>query len=197
MQVVSNTGPLLHLREIGELKLLSHVGILFIPRAVQVEMGYNDPIWLRNRPSWISEHPLIGTAQQEADTWYRAGLLDPGEAEAIALARQLQADWFLTDDSAARVIAQDLKLEVHGSLGIVLWAAARGHLNCTETEDRLDRLNRSSLWLSSRVLAEAKAAVEQFFHQIPPRTETHRHRLDRITTKIHALQRALHAYNLL
>ena len=163
MQVVSNTGPLLHLREIGALELLSHVGTLFIPKAVQVEMEYHVPTWPTDRPSWISEHPLTDVAQQEAHSWYQAGLLDPGEAEAIALARQLNPDWFLTDDSAARVIAQKHELEVHGSLGIVLWAAAKGHLNRAETEDLLDRLYRSSLWLSSRVLVEAKAAVEQLF----------------------------------
>lgn len=169
MQVVSNTGPLLHLREIGALSLLSQVGTLYIPKAVQVEIGYHDPDWSIDRPSWISEHLLTDTAQQEANSWYQAGVLDPGEAEAIALARQLHADWFLTDDSAARVIAQELTLEVHGSLGMILWAAAKGYLNRTETEDRLDRLNRSSLWLSSRILAEAKAAVEQLFPSDPTR----------------------------
>jgi len=62
MQVVSNTGPLLHLREIGELKLLSHVGRLSIPRAVQVEVGYNDPTWLKYRPPFI--WPLAGIRQR-------------------------------------------------------------------------------------------------------------------------------------
>jgi predicted nucleic acid-binding protein len=59
---------------------------------------------------------------------FRVGLLDAGQAEAIALARQLKANWFLTDDTAARVLSASFGLEVHGSLGIVLCAAAMRHL---------------------------------------------------------------------
>ncbi len=46
--------------------------------------------------------------------------LGAGEAEAIALARSLHADWLLTDDAEARVVAQLAGLEVHGSLGVLL-----------------------------------------------------------------------------
>lgn len=87
--------------------------------------------------------------------------MDAGEAEAIALARQVQADWFLTDDAAARLFARALGLEVHGSLGIVLWAAAVGHLNRTAAETALNHLARSSLWVSAKVLAEARSALDQ------------------------------------
>jgi predicted nucleic acid-binding protein len=89
------------------------------------------------------------------------GLLDAGEAEAMALARQLSAHWFLTDDAAARVLAASLALEVHGSLGIVLWAATIRHLSRGEAESALDRLARSSLWISAGVLAEARAALDR------------------------------------
>jgi len=88
-------------------------------------------------------------------------LLDLGEAEAIALAHQIQADWLLTDDAAARLFAQALGLEVHGSVGVVLWAAVQGYLRRQQAEDVLDRLAQSSLWISPRVLAEAKAALQQ------------------------------------
>jgi predicted nucleic acid-binding protein len=89
--------------------------------------------------------------------------LEAGEAEAIALARQLSAAWFLTDDAAARVFAAALGLEVHGSLGVVLWAAARKHLSHEEAAAALDRLAHSSLWISAQVLAEARAALERLF----------------------------------
>ena len=36
---------------------------------------------------------------------YNSGLLDIGETEAIILAQRLNADWFLTDDTSARVFA--------------------------------------------------------------------------------------------
>ena len=89
--------------------------------------------------------------------------MEAGEAEAIALACQLSAAWFLTDDAAARVFAASLGLEVHGSLGLVLWAAARKHLGHEEAAAALDRLAHSSLWISARVLAEAQAALDRLF----------------------------------
>jgi predicted nucleic acid-binding protein len=69
----------------------------------------------------------------------------------------------LTDDAAARLLAQNLGLEVHGSLGIVLWAAAVGHRNRTDSEITLERLASSSLWLSPKILAEARTALDQLF----------------------------------
>lgn len=81
--------------------------------------------------------------------------------EYVALA--LDAKWLLTDDAAARLFAEALGLEAHGFLGVVLWAAATGQLGRAETETTLDNLAKSSVWVSARVLNEAKAAVAEIF----------------------------------
>jgi predicted nucleic acid-binding protein len=114
-------------------------------------------------PEWITTDTLAAPYASEAAAWQQAGLLDAGEAEAIALVRQIRADWLLTDDAAARLFAEELGLEVHGSLGVVLWAAALGHMVRTEAEQILTRLAASSLWISSRVLVEARAALDEIF----------------------------------
>ena len=106
---------------------------------------------------------LTASYKIEAEAWQQAGLLESGEAEAVSLARQVKAHWLLTDDAAARLFAQTLGIEVHGSVGIVLWAAATGRLTRADTEAALDRLAQSSLWVSHKVLAEAKAALNQLF----------------------------------
>jgi predicted nucleic acid-binding protein len=72
---------------------------------------------------WLVTRTLDQPHDAEARDWHRAGLLHLGEAEAMALARQERADWFLTDDSAARVLAEQVAVEVHGSLGVLLWGA--------------------------------------------------------------------------
>jgi predicted nucleic acid-binding protein len=51
-------------------------------------------------------------------------------------------------------------MEVHGSLGIILWNAAKGYLSREETESALKRLEATSLWLSERVRREARQALE-------------------------------------
>jgi predicted nucleic acid-binding protein len=162
-RIVSNTGPLLHLNEAQALKLLSLAGEVHIPPGVEVELMYHLPGW--QNPAWLTIHTLKEPHTVEAITWQQAGLLDEGEAEAIALAQQLKADWFLTDDAAARLLAQALGLEVHGSLGVVLWAAAINHLDRPEAEAILKQLAQSSLWISARVLAEAMFALDQLFQK--------------------------------
>ena len=111
-----DTSALLHLTEAEALPLLSRMGEVSVPRAVDLEMTQHSPLWQSEKPPWIQVHSLTASALREATAWRQAGLLDAGEAEAIALARHMKAQWLLTDDAAARLFAQSLGIEVHGSL---------------------------------------------------------------------------------
>ncbi|MBI1747815.1 MAG: hypothetical protein HYR55_14675 [Acidobacteria bacterium] len=119
-RVVSDTGPILHLGEAQVLPLLQPTGDVLIPKAVDLELSRYQAAWLSERRPWIQVLELVASYDGEAVQWQQAELLHRGEAEAVALARQIAADWLLTDDAAARLFAQSLDLEVHGSLGIVL-----------------------------------------------------------------------------
>lgn len=163
MRIVCDTGPLLHLFEAESLALLGRAGQVHIPPSVQSELLAHEPRWAAERPAWVEIVRLAPESAEEALSWTRSGLLDRGEAEALALSVELSADWFLTDDTAARVFAQSQGQEVHGSLGVILWAAATGALALTEAKAALASLARSSLWLSSRVLGEAEAALAKIF----------------------------------
>ena len=159
--VVSDTGPLLHLTEADAFALVRLAGDLHIPPQVNAELAYLLSDW--ESPAWLKMAALAALHAAEAAAWQQSGLLDPGEAEAIVLARQLKADWLLTDDAAARLFAAQLGLEVHGSLGIVLWAAAVGHLDRDQADQMLARLAASSLWISNKILAEARSALDEIF----------------------------------
>lgn len=160
-RVVCNTGPLLHLGEAQGRDLLDLTGEIHVPQAVDTELSLLDEEWARGRPSWAHVDALVSPYLEEAVLWCRSGILDLGEAEAVALAQQLDADWLLTDDAAARVFAQTKDLEAHGSLGIVLWSVAVGCLQRDEGEMILDRLAQTSLWISKAVVAEAKEALKK------------------------------------
>jgi len=151
----------LHLSEARALDLLEHLGEIHIPATVDTEIRRYLVDWPIQRPAWIIIDTLAPAVESAAAGWMQAGLLHAGEAAAIALAQQLSADWLLTDDAAARLFAGALRLEVHGSLGVVLWSAANGYLNQADAEDCLNRLSQSSLWVSPGVLAAAKAALDQ------------------------------------
>lgn len=161
MLVVSNTGPLLHLGEVQRRDLLNLIGEIHIPQAVDAELSLLDEEWAHGRPSWVRVDTLASSYLEEAVLWHRSGILDSGEAEATALAQQLDADWLLTDDAAARVFAQTKDLEAHGSLGIVLWSVAVGYLQRDKGEMILDHLAQTSLWISNAVLVEAKEALRK------------------------------------
>jgi predicted nucleic acid-binding protein len=161
--VVCDTGPILHLREADCLSILQAAGSILIPPAVDAEMARLDRLWADERPAWIQTTPLDSAHLDDARSWLQAGLLDPGEAQALALAAQISADWLLTDDASARTLAEHQGFEVHGSIGIVLWGAAAGHLDRLEAEKTLEALSRSSLWVSARVLSEASRALERIF----------------------------------
>jgi predicted nucleic acid-binding protein len=161
--IVSNTGPLLHLHEAQALTLLSLAGSTYIPPSVETEVKLHLPGW--QRPTWLVVTQLEQMSGEKSTAWQRLGVLDSGEADALSLAQQLGADWFLTDDTAARLLAQSLDIEVHGSLGVVLWAAATQHLTYNEAKATLNQLAQSSLWLSAKIYAEANEALNTLFDQ--------------------------------
>ena len=161
---VADTGPILHLHEAGAFQLLRLLGAATIPPLVLTELRTHAPaLWLDVLPEWLTVQALSPQAQQRALGWQQAGLLHGGEAEALSLALELAPDWFLTDDAAARLQAESLGVETHGSLGIVLGAAAHRLVGMAEAEAHLAALERSSLWMSPRVRAAAHAALKRVF----------------------------------
>jgi predicted nucleic acid-binding protein len=162
--IVCDTGPLIHLSEAQAIHLLNEVGDILIPPAVATELKRTLSKW--KLPDWIQIQPLDVQSNAQAKTWIQKKLVDPGEAEAIGLALQKHSDWLLTDDARARQFAEGLGLEAHGSLGMLLWATASGHVESREQAYHLlNGLKRSSLWISERVLDEAAKAIDQLISE--------------------------------
>jgi predicted nucleic acid-binding protein len=77
------------------------------------------------------------------------------EIEALATMASVPEALFLTDDAAARLVAEQLGYRVHGSLGILLRAMRRGQLTGAEVLARLRAIpQRSSLYISPALLQE-------------------------------------------
>ncbi|MBW8050173.1 MAG: hypothetical protein FVQ77_07520 [Cytophagales bacterium] len=161
--VVCDTGPVLHLKQSNLLWLLKKAGKILIPLKVNEELQYLDKSWLDQKPSWIIVNTLIKEDSDEASLLLNSGLLDAGESEAVILAKRVKALWFLTDDSAARIFANSIDLEVHGSLGIVLWGTAVGHLNYNEARSAIYQLERSTLWMSQTIIDKAYKSLKDIF----------------------------------
>lgn len=162
-RIASNTGPILHLLEIGALDLLREAGEVCVPPVVQEELRRGVVDMPSQPPEWIKIREVDGPHAALLEPWLGTDAIHPGEAAALALAKQIQADWFLTDDAAARLVGRTLGLEVHGTLGVLLWAAATHQVDRDDAHTFLDRLTRSSLWMSPRILAEARSALQSIY----------------------------------
>jgi predicted nucleic acid-binding protein len=163
-RLVADTGPLLHLHEAGALHLIPLIGETLIAPLVLSELHIHAPgLWPGELPHWAGVKDLSVPDQQRATEWQSAGLLHGGEAQALALALEHKPDWFLTDDAGARLMAESFGIETRGSIGIILWAAATRLVARTEAESLLTALEKSSLWMSPRVRAQARAALTRLF----------------------------------
>lgn len=130
MKVVSNASPLINLARIGRLSLLPRIfGRLLIPEAVWqevVEEGQGQPgadeirqaAWVERTA--VSNRQFVHSLRQD---------LDPGEAEAIALAVEINADWLLMDERLGRETARHFGVRYLGLIGVLSAAKRRGDLN--------------------------------------------------------------------
>jgi uncharacterized protein len=136
MIVVSDTSPILSLALIGRLELLRDLyGTIVIPEAVRAEI-VTDQRGAREvgQAAWIIIRPIA------PDVILKLLLreVDRGEAEAIGLALQSNADVLLIDERKARHLAAYLELGVVGLLD-VLQEAKQRHL-ITSVKPILDDL---------------------------------------------------------
>ncbi len=150
MIVVSNTSPINNLAAIAQLNLLSEMyGKVIIPEAVYEE---------------LTKIPVEGTEEVKSSNWIEKRQannislveelkekLDPGEAEAIALAIEIKADLLLIDERLGRGIAESFNLDIIGVLGILLEAKKRGLI--TLIQPLLEELRNSNFWIKPELYA--------------------------------------------
>ncbi|MBD2438669.1 DUF3368 domain-containing protein [Nostoc sp. FACHB-110] len=159
MPVVSNTSPILNLAIVDQLELLSRqFSEILIPRAVVDELKFDEERpgshiireaissgWIRVQQ--VSNESLVQLLKQT---------LDRGEAEAIALAVELKADWIILDEREGRKIAKSLGLKVTGILGVLLRAKQLGELESLQPVTN-DLINKAGFRISPELLAQILA----------------------------------------
>ena len=112
--VVTDTSCLIALDRIGRLDVLPALFVVHAPRAVAEEFG--------SRPPWLRVEAVAPS--DELDGLLR--LLDPGEAEAIALARTYPNARLLIDEARGRKVAHRLGVHVTGTAGVLLAVKVAG-----------------------------------------------------------------------
>lgn len=157
MITVSNTSPISNLAMIGRLELLRIVyGAVVIPKAVRGEL---ETLGHAGAQTAIRDAELAGWLTTEAVSDQGQGIaravseeLDPGEAEAIALALEREGR-LVMDELDGRSVARRLGIPVRG----VLWVLRKGKEVgvVSSLKGELERLRTEAhFWISSRLESE-------------------------------------------
>ena len=154
MIVVCDSTVLIGLSRIGKIELLKDLfGRISIPRAVFAEVagsGMNrpgaEPI---KKADWIT----VTDIKDRSQVSFLLGTLDRGEAEVLALARELKSDLILLDEEKARKIAVIAGFEIMGLLGLFLLAKSIGLID--QIRPLIEDLRRKNFRVSDRIVSEA------------------------------------------
>lgn len=146
MIVVSDTSCITNLIAIGQDQLLEDLfGDIVIPPAVDHELQASHPS-LPDSLRVLLPSPGALLQQLLAE-------LDEGEAEAICLAKELNADRLLIDEAAGRAAARRVGVPVMGLLGVLLLAKHKGRIE--RVAPLLQRLqDEAAFWLDRALVGE-------------------------------------------
>jgi predicted nucleic acid-binding protein len=159
--VVCDAGPLIHLDELGALDLLQGFAAIYVPGAVWQEVQHHRASALRRRRVRLRRVETVPQATPELASLIRTLSLGAGEEEALRLMQQFPHALLLTDDSAARLLAQQLGFALHGTIGVILRGlrlrlrTRRQVLNLLKAIPR-----RSTLHIASKLLQSVIAQVQ-------------------------------------
>lgn len=172
MIVVADAGPLIALAKVGGLSVLFRL----FPRILVPQAVYEEVV-----TSGLRLGALDATLLAES---FRDGLLEisgpaklsfpvparlgPGEEEGIRLAIQMDADWLLVDDFAARQAAvanfqaTRSRARVKGTLGIIVSACQQKLLTRDEGIALVEALNQHrDIWLGAALCKRVIALLAQ------------------------------------
>lgn len=148
---VSDSSVIIALAKICRLDLLEKLfEEILVPEAVWREIAVEGKLGSRKimEASYIRVEKLRNV---RLATLFKE-FVDTGEAEAIALALERDADLLLVDDRDARNLAKNLGLQIMGTLGIIALAKYKGLI--PEAKQVIDHAIRSGLWISKKILKE-------------------------------------------
>jgi predicted nucleic acid-binding protein len=158
--VVCDAGPIIHLDELQCLSVLNFSKVL-IPEAVRDEVMKYRTLDFNKYPNFLISTNLILTKEVLLSAEIFG--LHKGEIQAIALIQKEKASILLTDDSAARLFAKNMQIEVHGTIGVLLRAVRLGLKSKIEMIEIMENLKQNStLHINQNLIREAISALERY-----------------------------------
>jgi predicted nucleic acid-binding protein len=161
MSIICDTGPIIHLDELRCLDLLGDFGEVLVPDTVWREVDRIRASALRRRAVKLEHRLELPAASPELSQLSAAFSLASGEVGALRLMQDISDAILLTDDSAARLVAERLEYEVHGTLGVIVRAIRRRQRTKRQVLNLLRSIPyRSTLFVERRLLESIIAGVQ-------------------------------------
>ncbi|MGK7939869.1 MAG: DUF3368 domain-containing protein [Crocosphaera sp.] len=153
MKIVFNSSPLIFLARLDFLdKFIDGRAEFYCPEWVREEINDKSDVASQSINCLIDSHRLIS---RPTNLFSLANRLGKGESEAISLGIEIQTDYIILDDFAARKEALRLGLNVKGTLAVI----KKLHLSNQISIDNLDKLYQQLLSLNFRVKRELFDAI--------------------------------------
>ena len=143
--IIGDSSALVALAVVNQLELLEKLyDNLYIPQAV-----FDEVTQIGKPQSNKLRQFLQSKVKQVALTLTQLGL-GLGELEAITLYKKLDADVLLIDDNRAKKYASLNGVKVIGSLGILVKAKEKGHIE--RVKPFLDEIQKSEVYISKKLI---------------------------------------------
>ena len=121
---------------------------VIIPKAVALELTRLDDT-LPGAIAWLQVRVVGESGRVEA----MQDFLDRGESEAIVLAQELRADWLLIDERRGRRYAKELRINITGTMGVLLAAKQAGLIPAVEMAIRAIQ-QKAGAWYHTSLIQE-------------------------------------------
>ena len=145
--IVSDATALIVLFDLERVDLLENLfEKIYLPEAVHRELTF------QGAPELSDHFEIVAPKESELLATLKH-LLDPGESEAIALAKERNLP-LIIDEKKGRKIARSLDLKIIGLLGVIYLNVKRGHLDRKEAEEFIESAMDHGYRISSALVEE-------------------------------------------
>ena len=165
IKVVFDAGPIIHLDELDCLDLLCEFQEILLAESVWNEINRYRPLALQRSGLSLIRCPQQYPGDEQLRTMCRTFSLDSGEIGALAIMEDNPGAVFFTDDTAARLVAEQMRFKVHGTIGILIRSIRQGQMKPDRVLSILKEIPlKSTLYIKSSLLEKVIRKVEDQFH---------------------------------
>jgi predicted nucleic acid-binding protein len=143
--IISDTACLILFDKIGKLDILKD---LFHTVTITSKIAEE---YKKETPNWI----IIKDPENTSYLNVFSEILDPGEASAIALSKEIQDSLLILDDLKARQLAEELKLKYTGSIGILILAKRKGLIS--DIDEVISKIQTTNFRISNAIINKLKS----------------------------------------